>query len=176
MPFDSRLHERMHDKRCVQLCVFSPSFSFSLFLSLPLYVSIAQPDLSIFIVVRRHSLTTRRAAARNSSDFDRTSASVSRFPFDLRRWCRRISGELHAVDLPRGSRHCLQARPKLAIRFAHPTEHFQRTPLPPRGSSGRARGERHGGRRAAHLDRYFPGIEVSAGAMCAEGRYDITGI
>lgn len=40
------------------------------------------------------------ATARNSSGFDRTP---SRFPFGSRRWYRRISGELHAVDLPRST-------------------------------------------------------------------------
>ena len=56
--------------------------------------------ISIFIAVQRHSLTMLAAVVWNSSGFDRTP---SRFPFGSRRWYRRISGELHAVDLPRST-------------------------------------------------------------------------
>jgi len=58
-----------------------------------------QPDLYIY----RCSATFFNdvvAVARNSSGFERIP---SRFPFRSRRWYRRISGELHIVDLPRST-------------------------------------------------------------------------
>lgn len=59
-----------------------------------LSVTITISPISIFIAVQRHSLTMW---PQNSSGFDRTP---SRFPFESRRWYRRISGELYTVDLP----------------------------------------------------------------------------
>lgn len=101
------------------------------------------------------------AMARNSSGFDRIP---SRFPFGSRRWYRRISGELHAVDLPQSTLSTSSS--EIGNTFC-PSDWVLSA-----DTSANAR-------PALELECRFFDIFADRsfrGAMCAEGRYDITGI
>lgn len=103
------------------------------------------------------------AVARNSLDIDRI---VCDFHSGTRRWYRRISDELHcrrsaAVDtVYKLVRNWQYVSPIQLSTFGG---HFRECSTRSRSPESR-------------YSPIFSQIEVSARAMCAEGRYDITGI
>lgn len=152
VPFDSWLYERMHNKLCVQL------HSLFLFLSLWRY----RTGRSIFIAVRRHSLTTR--GARNSSDFDHISRE--RFAISIR-FAQMVPPNFLRITRRRSAaRSTTLSTSSSEIGNTFRPSYWALSADTSCNRKSDRNGEREKERKGAHLARYFPRIEVSAGEPC----------